>query len=156
MLHPSIRTATPSDLPELLRLFEDTVRTVAARDYQPEQIAKWASSAQNPERWAAKMTEQVFWVTEETGEITGFISLATDGYIDFLYVHKDHQGKGLASRLLETVEAYAKRKGISQLYSDVSLTARPFFLRKGFVISSIYTKWLGEVAFENTMVSKLI
>jgi putative acetyltransferase len=49
-----------------------------------------------------------------------------------LYVHADHQGSGIASRLLRTVEASAAKRGLLRLFTEASITARPFFERRGF------------------------
>lgn len=39
--------------------------------------------------------------------------------------HKDFQGKG--------IEADAKKLGLTHIYTDASLTAGPFFERKGYL-----------------------
>ncbi len=48
-----------------------------------------------------------------------------------MYVHKDFQGKGIASVLLDHL---ITRAGNTEVSSDVSKTARPFFERKGFEV----------------------
>ena len=51
-----------------------------------------------------------------------------------MFVHKDFQGKGIATMLLEEIERYAITKGIIQITSEVSLTARPFFEKQKYVV----------------------
>ena len=56
-----------------------------------------------------------------------------DGYLHSLFVHKDWQGKGVASALLSETEIYAIRKlGATEITSEVSITARPFFEKQGY------------------------
>lgn len=44
-----------------------------------------------------------------------------------MFVHKDFQGEGIATMLLNEIEQYAITNGIIRITSEVSLTARPFF-----------------------------
>jgi putative acetyltransferase len=39
---------------------------------------------------------------------------------------------GIASRLLRTVEASARARGLLRLFTEASITARPFFEHRGF------------------------
>lgn len=59
---------------------------------------------------------------------------ATGIYIDCFYVHPDWQRQGVSSRLLGRIEHDATEQGISRIFAEVSLTARPFFEEKGFLI----------------------
>ena len=53
------------------------------------------------------------------------------GYLDRLYVHKDFQRKGVASAICSWLEE-AVPAGRYTTYASV--TARPFFEKRGFVI----------------------
>ena len=55
-------------------------------------------------------------------------------YFDFLYVHKDYQRQGIADNLYTEIQAKAIKQGTTLLTADVSITARPFFEKKGFKI----------------------
>lgn len=44
-----------------------------------------------------------------------------------MFIHKDFQGKGVATLLLNEIERYAVAAGITRITSEVSITARPFF-----------------------------
>lgn len=70
----------------------------------------------------------------ECGLLIGFGTLDDCGNIDMLYTHKDHQGQGIASRILLKLESIAATSGNTSISADVSLTARPFFERKGYTI----------------------
>ena len=65
-----------------------------------------------------------------------------------MFVHKDFQGKGIATMLLEEIERYAITAGIMRITSEVSLTARPFFEKKR-LYSKGRTKAQSESAFSH-------
>ena len=64
----------------------------------------------------------------------GFSSMNGKGYLHSLFVHKNQQGKGIATQLLFEVERIAKQYGATEITSEVSLTARPFFEKKGYKV----------------------
>jgi len=65
----------------------------------------------------------------------GFADLAPCGRLDMMYVHPAHQRIGVATVLLESVEAAARAQRLGHLFTDASITARPFFERRGFSIA---------------------
>jgi len=129
-----IRIGRLSDLTELQQLFVDTITTVCRPDYTDQQIKVWTAGIANQQRWADMISQQFFVVAEKQGSLLGFASLADGEYIDMLYVHKDFQGQGIANALFQELEAEAQRQGKTRLHADVSITARPFFEKKGFEV----------------------
>lgn len=129
-----IRRANPGDLDEMQQLFVETIKHACTKDYNPQQIAAWTSSVNDKERWYKKLSSQTFLVAEVDDKMVGYTSLEKGNYIDFLYVHKNHLGKGIASLLLKEVEHLSLQSGYIEIQSDVSKTARPFFERKGYKI----------------------
>lgn len=127
-----VRQAQLTDLHEMQRLFVETIEAVCPRDYSPEQITVWTSSIDNKERWINKLTNQYVLLAVVDEMIAGFASLEGDHYLDLLYVHKDFQRQGIADHLFQELLKEAKRRGTTRLESDVSITARPFFEKKGF------------------------
>lgn len=144
-----IRKATITDAGSIADLFYDTVTNVNTRDYTPEQIAAWSGRPDKEGRFAAKISEQYFIVAEDEGGLTGFASLTTDGYLDFMFVHKDKQGRGIATTLYRDIERQALSLGLAQITADVSITARPFFLRRGFMLIVEQQVQIGDVALTN-------
>jgi len=130
-----IRPAKLSDLAAIQELFVETIETVCRHDYSPEQIAVWTSSVENTKRWTDKLMKQYFIIAEIDHKIVGFASLENNEYFDFMYVHKDYQRQGIADDLYSEILARAiKKQSTTVLTSDVSITARPFFEKKGFKI----------------------
>jgi len=130
----AIRPATLHDLQPVLQLFQSTVMRINARDYAADQIKTWAASTQFPKNWARRIREQHFIIAEQQDQLLGFASLTKEGYLDLMYVHQDHQGQGIATLLLEVIENTAIELGLTQINSDVSITARPFFEKRGYAV----------------------
>lgn len=127
-----IRRWRAGDAEATLRLFRDTVQAVNSRDYTAEQVAAWASESITLQDWRRRLEDCEAWVAEQGSATAGFISLTATGHIDQLFVGKNRQGQGIASFLLTELEAAARQKGLPELSTDASITARPFFEARGF------------------------
>lgn len=54
--------------------------------------------------------------------------------IDLLWVDEAHRGKGLGSRILDEIEAEAKRRGANRAFLDTfAFQAAPFYEKRGYV-----------------------
>ena len=127
-----LRSYEARDLEALIALFRATVRSVNRRHYSAAQVEAWAPDRIDRATWARRLAAATTLVAEEDGRILGFASLTAAGCVDLLFVHKDHQRRGVASRLLAGLEAEAARRGLRHLVTEASITARPFFARQGF------------------------
>lgn len=70
------------------------------------------------------------------GEPAGFSDVDPNGYIDMMFVAPRFLRLGVAKQLLAHVEAHARAKGLTDLTSNVSITARSFFERYGFIVQA--------------------
>jgi putative acetyltransferase len=129
-----IRQAAPNDVEHLAQLFKETIENINAKDYSPEQISVWSKGSTKKERLLKKIEKQYFLVAEKSSTIVGFGSITQNGYLDFMYVSKDHQRKGVAQKIYDALEIFARTNCFDQIVSDVSITARPFFRRQGFEV----------------------
>ena len=127
-----IRYYEAGDAPEIVRLFFETVHSVNRTDYSEEQLQAWAPSVPHPDGWHSRMVARQTLVAEESGEVVGFAELEGDGHLDMLYVRGDAEGKGVGRRLYEAVEREARGQGLDRIFTEASITARPFFERQGF------------------------
>ena len=130
----TLRPYQPDDAPALLALFRDTIRRVNCRDYSPCQIAAWASDEIDTVIWFGRFSGRYVPVAEEAGRPVGFAELEADGHIDRFYVSADHQRRGIGRQLLGAVVAEAQKRGAARLFTEASITARPFFENQGFVV----------------------
>lgn len=126
-----IREYRSSDCGELVRLFHDTVHTVAACDYTAEQRRAWAPDEVDLVRWDASFLAHHTVVAEADGIIVGFGDMDGDGYLDRLYVHRDYQRRGIATAICDTLEGTAQGRTFT---AHASITARPFFEKRGYVV----------------------
>ena len=78
----------------------------------------------------------------------------TEGYLHSLFVHKDWQGKGVASFLLAEVERKALEYGVKEVYSEVSITARPFFEKRGYVVEKVQKQQANRLWLTNFAMKK--
>ena len=124
-----LRAYRPEDLREMVELFYDTVHTVNAGDYTPEQLDAWADGVPDLEQWRRTLSEHTALVAVEGERIVGFGDMAPSGYLDRLYVHKDFQRRGVASALCGALEDAVAAE---RIVTHASITARPFFEGRGY------------------------
>lgn len=135
--HFGIRVADMSDAAEIKHLFQDTVLTINRQDYLPEEAADWALCGAEISHFEEIIKNQYVLVAQDSRTaIVGFASITPSGYLHSMFVHKDCQNRGIATRLLHEIERYAEDMGIKRITSEVSITARPFFESKGFVVEA--------------------
>ena len=132
----TFKNATISDLKEMQELYIETIKHVCKNDYNSAQIDVWISGVKNTERWVVVINTQFVLLAIIEDQIVGFGTLKDGNYIDFFYIHKDFQRQGIADRLLTELQLEAKKQHSKVITSDVSITARPFFEKKGFIVKA--------------------
>ena len=125
-----------SDLEEMLKLYADTIKTVCKNDYDLLQIEAWVSTINNTERWVDVINTQFVLLSMIDNQIAGYGTLKDGKYIDLFYIHKDFQRQGIADKILTELEIEAKNQSSKTITSDVSITAKPFFEKKGFIVKA--------------------
>lgn len=123
-----IREYQTSDCRELAELFYNTVHTVNAKDYSREQLDAWASGQVDLKEWDRSFQEHFSLVAVDGGVITGFGDIDKTGYLDRLFVHSAYQGRGIAAAVCGRLEAAVQ----GNIVTHASVTARPFFERRGY------------------------
>lgn len=126
----AVRPYRPADLDTVIEIFLRAIRETAARDYDPAQVDAWAQADRSA--WAARRLSRPTWVAWIGDAAAGFSDLEANGHLDMMFVHPAHQRIGVATALLATVEAAARVQALPRLFTEASLTARPFFARQGF------------------------
>lgn len=150
-----IRKLTSSDIEPCIQLFHDTVHAVNSKDYTPEQLNIWAPKSVNPNdpQWRS-LLKNISLVAELNNVLVGFIDMSHAGYLDRLYVHKDHQHAGVATALLLELEQQAKNQCITEITTEASITAKPFFEKMGFQICHKQQKIFNGINFTNYVMKK--
>lgn len=126
-----LREYRSSDCEEIAKLFYETVHGVNIRDYSSEQVDAWADGNVDISAWDRSFSEHYTVIAEENGVIVGFGDITVDGYLDRLYVHKDHQRNGIAGAICDALESYPDT---DELTVHASITAKPFFISRGYFV----------------------
>ena len=153
----TIRKLESKDIPEMQNLFCSTVLNVNLRDYTPEEVADWASCGESLKKWETLLSKNYFVGAFNAQNImVGFSSMNTDGYLHSMFVHKDWQGRGVATQLLSEVERLARHYGAIEITSEVSLTARSFFENNGYSVIRIQKRLANKLELTNFAMRKIL
>ncbi len=123
-----LRKYQPADCAILAELFYDTVHTVNAGDYTAKQLNAWATGTIDAEKWNRSLQSHYSLVATLDKKIVGFGDIDPAGYLDRLYVHKDYQGRGIATMICEKLE----QTTAGEITVHASITAKPFFEKRGY------------------------
>ena len=96
-----IRRYKSVDLRQISRLFYETVHAVNIKDYTKEQINAWATGRIDLKEWDASFQRHITYVVTENDLVVGFGDIDRTGYLDKLFVHKDFQGRGIATAICD-------------------------------------------------------
>ena len=150
-----IRAALQSDAVELKNLFQNTVLAINRRDYSQAEVEDWASCGDDLSNIEDMIKTHYFIVAvNQQSQIVGFSSITPHGYLHSMFVHKDFQGKGIATILLNKIERYATATGIIRITSEVSLTARPFFEQRGYIVTEEQKRRANQLSLTNFWMAK--
>ena len=149
-----ITEAKQTDIKEITTLFYETIQEINSKDYPKDEIDDWSSWRENVDRWAEEIEKFYFIIAKIDSKIVGIASLASDGYLDLLFVHKDFQRNGVAKSLLSEIEKKASEQQNDLIYSDVSITAKGFFEKYGFKVEKQQMKKSKEKELINFKMTK--
>ena len=87
----------------------------------------------------------------EGGIIIGFGDIDKKGYLDRLYIHKDFQRRGIASTICDALESAVQ---VPLITTHASITARPFFEKRGYRVVKEQTVMRMGVSLTNYLMEK--
>lgn len=120
------RRATQEDLPAVAKLhrlaFFEAMPEMPVLHTPEEDLAFYS---------AVVVAESEIWVSESDGEMLGFIAFRS-GWVDQLYIHPEHQRRGLGGRLLAV--AMDRQAEVRLWTFQCNAKARAFYERHGFRI----------------------
>jgi putative acetyltransferase len=130
----SIRSYESRDAGQLAHIFRESVEVLAPKFYNTQQVAAWSVCGADEHETDRRCRDGRFaWVaTNDTDMPVAFIDLKSNGYIDMLYCHPSHAGKGVASELFKALETKARILNMQTLTTDASAVAEPVFRHWGF------------------------
>ncbi len=149
-----LRPMLPADGPVLADIFRASIEGLTGEDYDEEQQAAWASSADDEEAFAARLAKELTLVATLQSAPVAFASLEGAGKIDMLYIHPSVARQGVATMLIDALEKLASARGAERLTTDASDTAREFFGARGYVAQHRNTVLRGGEWLSNTTMTK--
>ncbi|MDR9829790.1 GNAT family N-acetyltransferase [Vibrio sp. FNV 38] len=151
-----IRHYRCSDAPALYELFCHTIHSVNIKDYSLNQVNAWAPKDFDMRVWQQKMDSIKPFIAEIDNVIVGYADLQESGLIDHFFCHGDYQGQGVGRMLMNTIINSATDRSMALIYSNVSLTACPFYQHFGFKISKQQLIHVRGESLINFIMEKLI
>lgn len=128
-----IKTYEPSYCQQVYQLFYETVHKINQKDYNKNQLDSWAPLTTDLNKWCKSLLANYSLIfTDEANNLIGFGDITKEGYLNRLYIHKDHNRKGIGTLLANELETYAKTLGISEITTHASITAKSFFKKRGY------------------------
>jgi GNAT superfamily N-acetyltransferase len=126
-----IRRATAADAEVVYEIVLRALRETNARDYPASVIDRLVLTL--PEAVASKLEEWQAYVAVVDDRIVGTGSL-NGKTVRALFVHPDYQGRGIGTKLMDVVENAANLQSERTLGVQSSITAQPFYAKRGFKV----------------------
>lgn len=124
-----IRKYKTQDCSAIVDLFYETIHTINARDYSKKQLNAWTDRKKDLTEWDQSFLEHYTVVAEINNTIVGFGDIDKSGYLDRLFIHKNYQRQGIATSICDELE---KNVSVERIITHASITAKPFFLQRGY------------------------
>ncbi len=142
-----IRPAIVTDIPQIMQLITEVVPVmIAAGNFQ------WDAVYPNAQAFEEDITLNQLWVADIDGTIAGIAAITTEQYPEYadvgldinetaIVVHRlavsiHHQGKGIASKLMQQAELVARDSGVKVLRVDTNTAnkaTQQLFPKMGYV-----------------------
>ncbi|MBM5817470.1 MAG: GNAT family N-acetyltransferase [Cyanobacteria bacterium K_Offshore_surface_m2_239] len=132
-----VRPLLPADWAQVVEVYADAVRTLAAPHYCPEQIDAWASHpSDNPDVSEALARGQglVGCPDDQPQRVEGFALLDPADRLSLLYCRGRSSRQGLATCLVRALEEQARARGQRRLRTEASRLSRPLLERLGWSV----------------------
>jgi putative acetyltransferase len=150
-----IRLIKNEDAAEIARLRRAAIRNIKSQDYPADIIEQWAGR-RNANFFRTDQDKFKRWVAVEKDKIIGFVEHDFEGELSRIYVHKDHQGKGVGSRLVDRAEESMIKLGFKKFTLESSIGAKTFYEKKGYkVVKEGFHTFQGKKALIYFMTKKL-
>ena len=130
----TVRKYFIEDAQDLANIYYNTIHLINIRDYNQQQVDVWApETSKEIGGWLKKFEKTNPFVAVVKNKIVGFAEFEPNGHIDCFYCHHEWIGRGVGSALMNAIEETAIQQGIKHIFVEVSITAKPFFNKCGFI-----------------------
>ncbi|MDH7444731.1 GNAT family N-acetyltransferase [Aquimarina sp. 2201CG14-23] len=138
-----ISQAVDSDLTLMQRLFYQTVTIYGSKIFTKSEVKIYSRLAADKNYWKEKFKNDFVYNAKLNGEIIGSFLLNRDGVIEYIFVHQNYQGRGIAKKLYAVMEEVAKEHNVSTLTTQINAVTKTFFRKNGFEIIENVEKVVG-------------
>lgn len=139
---------------QVIDVFTNSIKNTCIKDYNEEQILAWVDI--DSLLIETRLENQKTWLAIDNDNVVGFISINNTGYLDLLFVLPRYQGNHIATSLLWEVEQYCQHRGINNILTESSLTAKSFFEKNGFILKQTQNVYVRRQYFVNFQMEKRI
>lgn len=151
-----LRPLLPADVAALREVFAQSIEALTADDYNEEQRLAWAGRAEDKATFAQRLAGATTLVVMVNGQHAGFGSLRDNNVLDMLYVHPHFAGQGVGTALADALERLALGRGATEITTEASDTAEPFFAQRGYVatqrnLNPVDGQWLSNTTMKKTL-----
>ncbi len=129
----NIRHFQPGEELALFEIYYSAIHLIAKPDYSEEQLNAWAPADLDCTLWTNRINSINPFVADLNGKPVGYADVQPNGYIDHFFVSGHHPRQGIGKALMQAIHSEADRLNLTELTSNVSRTAQPFFERFGFI-----------------------
>jgi putative acetyltransferase len=155
-----VRPLQQDDWDAVMEVYADAVRTLATPLYRPEQIQAWAaypSSHAAVREALGRGVGLVGTTAERPDSVEAFALLDPLDRLALLYCRGRSSRRGLATSLVQRLEAHARRAGQDRLRTEASQLSRPLLERLGWQVEEEETVlFAGEPFLRWRMTTRLI
>lgn len=120
------------DFDHCLYLFRDTIHTINVSEYSPSQLEVWSKQKINLHEWWISTSQHIAYITKLNDKVVGFGEMTYEGELQRLYVHKDYEAIKIGAMILNKLEVDAKQLDLSNITTETSISAKPFFEVLGY------------------------
>lgn len=150
-----IRQYLPSDAQDLANIYYNTIHKINIEHYNEEQVDVWApKTSLDGEKWKQKFERTKPLVAIAGSVIVGFAEFEPDGHIDCFYCHHEWVGRGVGSAIMKAINEKAALLGITRIFAEVSITAKPFFEKCGFGVIAEQAVIMNGISLTNYKMEK--
>jgi putative acetyltransferase len=151
-----LRPYRDADAAPLHALFRQATRYGAAGYYTTEELEDWAGPPDLPETWAARHAANITLVAEEDGQITGYMMMHPDGYLDMAFVRPDRRRTATAALLHDAMLAEARARNLPRMTVLASRLMERFLTKRGWRPAPDLAAALGEIPQNRAMALDLL
>lgn len=130
----TVRRYRPTDRAAMALVYYRAIMQGSAAFYSDAERTAWAGSPEPDYKKPDKLLDQWCYVAEEDGQMTGFMSMDTNGYLDMAFVIPEVMGQGTADLLYTALISHAKAAGVSAFTVLASHQSNRFLTRRGWQV----------------------